>query len=98
MENTPSPNRPFVSARLGVISSAAWKNHDDQGNARGISVRLTKRYFDQKAAVWVNSRIYLGPQEIGAALAVLSSIQSQLLSMEMQDTEERRGHEANDNC
>lgn len=71
-------SRPIATAQLGIVEAAVWPNRDAEGNRRAISVSLTKRYFDGKE--WKNSRCYLAPHEVSAAIAVLGAVQTALLS------------------
>ncbi len=75
-------NHPILAVRLGVVDAAAWRNADDAGNPRGMSISLSKRFYDAKEEQWKNSRCYLSPHEIAAAIAVLSAIQRQLLELD----------------
>ena len=86
MEATQS-NRPLFGARLGVVSSAVWQNHDDAGNARGISVSLTKRYFDRKKTT--GSRHTYLSRRMRSPRPWLSSpsVQEKLIGTDLQDAE-----------
>jgi len=75
-------NRPIVSVQLGVVDAAAWRNTDDQGKTRGVSVSLSKRYYDAKEQQWKSTRCYLAPQELAAAVAVLTEVQQQLMDLD----------------
>ncbi len=75
-------NHPILAVRLGVVDAAAWRNADDAGNPRGMSISLSKRFYDAKEEQWKNSRCYLAPHEVAAAIAVLSAIQKQLIDLD----------------
>jgi len=80
--STDLTNRPILSVRLGIIDAAAWRNRDDDGKPRGVSISLTKRYYDAAEKEWKNSRCYLAPQEVSAAMAVLRNLEEQLMSID----------------
>lgn len=80
--STNATNHPIVATRLGVIDAAAWRNRDNDGNPRGVSVSLTKRYYDASDQEWKNTRCYLAAHEVAAAIAVLSAVQQQLMALD----------------
>ena len=80
--STDVTNRPILSIQLGVVDAAAWRNTDDQGKTRGVSVSLSKRYYDSKEQQWKSTRCYLAPHEIAAAVSILTELQLQLMALD----------------
>lgn len=80
--STDVTNRPILSIQLGVVDAAAWRNTDDQGKSRGVSVSLSKRYYDSKEQQWKSTRCYLAPHEIAAAVSILTELQLQLMALD----------------
>lgn len=72
---------PSLQAALGAVSSAVFE-HESEGNGPPrLSISLRRRFFDANAEEWKTSVMYLTPETLSAAIAVLRAIEHQLLEV-----------------
>lgn len=83
------PRYKFGSSLNAV--SAGVIEHDSQGGGEPqLSISLRRRFFDRKANQWKTSVCYLTPETLSAAIAVLKTVESELLEIRSNDSQDRQ--------
>lgn len=79
MSSSNSTGELLVQAGIGPVRASAWESIRD-GQSMGVTVTLSKSFWDRQANQYGKSKCSLSLPDVAAAIEVLRDVQAQLLA------------------